>query len=145
MNQQQLELGWSKLDTNRILHSDCLELFRAAKRLIDQPKKWVQGKGAVLKSGKHVRSTHPRACAYCLSSAMQLGSLGYSLECVYIANRILDNTLGEVGFARTMGPPMVIAFNDYHKTTHLKVMDLLDRCIKHCNEVIDNAQKETTP
>ena len=140
MNAHQMELGWGKEDAKRIVHIECREMFRAVKKLINKPKKWVQRFGAVDKDGYKVSPTSPDACAWCLAMAMQVGATGFSLECQYVANRIMDNVLGEFGFARC-NVPVVTYFNDHDKTTHYRVMQVLDRCITYCSEVIDAKEK----
>jgi hypothetical protein len=111
------------------------QYLRDVRALIDTPEKWVKGFYAANADGRPVRPNDPAACKFCIRGAMDRVTSG--LECS-ASRKVLDavrDCLDDAGHASKM----IHVFNDWGRTTHTKVMSLLDNAIARAEKEEANA------
>ncbi len=101
------------------------ETLRAAKALIDTPKKWTQHALARLGDDQSCFSHDPNAVCFCIIGAISRAES--DVACSIAAFRIASNTL--LHLTRSLGFHSVGDFNDHPDTSHTNVMALFDRAI----------------
>lgn len=100
-----------------------LEVLFAVRGLIAQPEAWFKGGIARNEDGRKVSVTHPRACQFSLDGAFYRVQYITKARCGP-AYELLKATLIQGGVIP------LSSFNDANGTTHLAVLQLIDKGIK---------------
>lgn len=95
--------------------------LKAARELISDPKRWVQGCNARTQEGAYVYSSDPEAYCFCSYGALLKVAPSWLAEDALDA--LSEFSLAEYGKA-------TIRLNDDPKTTHAMVLELFDQAIE---------------
>ena len=109
------------------------EILRGARRILTDPKRWVQGYYACDVHGYRCEVGHHNAIRFCLAGAIGLyGHPGHKADAVSIAVPVLKRVLG-------IDPiDSLTKWNDAPERTHTEVLAALDAAISL-------AEREATP
>lgn len=98
------------------------DVLRAARKRIEDPRRWTKGAAARTALNKPVRTSHPSASRWCLNGAMLLESGGKGGQAP--GTRFVLRALRERGHRGAT----VTSFND--RGLHSEVIKILDRAIE---------------
>lgn len=101
-----------------------LEIVKAAKTKLANPKAWIKGSLARDKSGRQVNPVSPDAVCWCLIGAMHSVNTGSPSGCV-VGTEAYD----AIRVSTPNHWPWLQEFNDCEGTTHADVIETLDRAI----------------
>jgi hypothetical protein len=103
------------------------DILRAAKALIAEPDKWVQGYFATNKDGEHVGWHTEAACAWCADGALLAATNSPTIPRWGSCDALIDAIPSDF----TMGPGLnpIVAYNDAPERTHAEIMEWFDRAI----------------
>lgn len=104
------------------------DILKKAKRLVSTPDKWVQKKVAVDNKGNTVMPSTARACAFCVSGAVQRASGLIHLQGPAWEERFREESLAFEHFS-TVIDGSVPPWNDYKLRKHREVLDAFDKAI----------------
>ncbi len=98
-------------------------IFRRAKKLLEDPDNWIQGRLSANRMNETCEIDHHTACRFCLMGAVVRAKIELGHRDVD-AIRVLWDTSSEVN-----DHGAVYQFNDHPKTTHEDVLRVLDSAI----------------